>query len=205
MPAFIPFSNCAEAVIRGSESGGAAYLTLGVQSPTAWAGSALQDLADLIADWTTGSLLGLLHNSWTVNDVKVSDLTTQFSPVVFSTSGLPASGGVSGSATTDQVCAVVSFRTAQRGRSFRGRNYVPAVPSSVLQTTSTITTAFATALEAAYADLATNLALAGLSHVILSRQENNVRRTVGVATFVTQYRADIVIGTQRRRVLGHGI
>lgn len=202
---FIPFANCAEVVIEGQLASQAAFLTLGVRKGSAFAGSDLDDIGNIVAEWVTTNLLPLLSDDLQIDLVKVTDLTTQFSPVAIVTTGLPANGSVTGVPVPNNCAAVVSFATGSRGRSFRGRNYVPAAPSAALQTTTLFYAAFATDLRDAYATLAAQLGIDGFDHVILSRFENGVRRTTGVATRVTEYIGRTAVGTQRRRVVGHGI
>lgn len=201
---FIPFANCAEILIEGTLASQAADLTLACRKGSPFAGTDLQDIADLVAGWVVNTLLDFISDDYSANSVKVTDLTTQFSPVAFSTAGLPANGAVTGIPVPNNVAAVVSFATNNRGRSFRGRNYIPGAPSAELQTTSEFQSTYAASLAGAYQDLADGLGVAGFDHVILSRQENGVRRTTGVATRVTEYLGRTPVGTQRRRVIGHG-
>jgi len=202
---FIPFADCAEAVCQGVMAGQAAYLTLAFNKPGGYVGTDLQDLADGIAGWLVAELAPLQQAGITWLAVKVTDLTTVSSPVVVSTVGLPVNGGVGGAALTNQACMVVSFKTALRGRSFRGRNYVPSLPPADLaSTTEWAPTPIANFAEA-YVDLAETFVPTGNVHVVLSRFNSSVRRTVGVFTTVTAYVARAPIGTQRRRIEGHGI
>jgi len=201
---FIPFANCAEVVCQGTLASQDVLLTNGVRKASPFAGTDLDDIADIFANWLTGTLLPILCDDLSMIFVKVSDLTTQFSPVAVSVTGLPATGSVSGSPLTNNVAAVISYKTAQRGRSFRGRNYVPGAPVGSLQTATELTSTFVTNLVAAYAGLGVSLASANFDHVVLSRQENNVIRTTGVATLIQDYIGRTALGTQRRRVIGHG-
>jgi len=202
---FIPFANCAEVVVQGVLASQQVFLTNGVQKASAFGGTDLQDIADIFASWVVSELLPILCDDLVINTIKASDLTTQFSPVAVSITGLPASGSVSGSPLTNQVAAVVSYKTAARGRSFRGRNYVPGAPVNSLQTATELTVTFVGNLVAAYQSLGIALGSANFNHVVLSRQENGVRRTNGVATIITDYIGRTALGTQRRRVIGHGI
>lgn len=202
---FIPFLNCAEVVVEGQAAGQAAFITLGARFGGAIVGTALQDLADAVAGWVTTNLLPNLHAGLTINQIKATDLTTQFSPVVFSTVGLPASGSVGGAALTNQNAFVESFATLSRGRSNRGRVYVPGIPPGSLASTTTYSALFVAAMNTVFLALPTALSGVGWTHVILSRQENGIRRTIGQATVVTAYLGRVGVGTQRRRVIGHGI
>src|ERR671937_289057 len=63
----------------------------------------------------------------------------------------------------------------------------------------------AAAFSAAYVLLGSALGSAGFNHVVLSRRNLGAWRSVGVATRINGYTAKLPIGTQRRRVTGHGI
>lgn len=202
---FIPFINCAEVVIRASIASQAAYLTFGVHSSGVLVPSDLVDIADLVAAAVIADLLPDLHTSVSVQDVKVTDLTTQFSAVYVGGSGLPDSGGASGALSPNNVALVVSFKTANRGRSFRGRNYVFGLLAAQLASSTEWGTTIAGNVQTFYENMFSSLTAAGFTPSILSRFENNVRRTTGVATAITQVTGKFPIGTQRRRVEGHGI
>jgi len=202
---FIPFPNCAEVVCQGEFGGTASYLTFGVRKGSPMTTTDLEDIADLFGTWLSSNLLPELYDTMAFNSVKVTDLSDQFAPVFVGTNGLPASGSVTGASVTNQVAAIVSFKTAQRGRSFRGRNYVGGLPAAALLTTSSLTSTFISAIQDDYDELSLALGAAGYDHVVLSRYENLVRRTTGVATRVDSYIVRPVLGTQRRRLAGHGI
>jgi len=202
---FVPFANCAEAVCIGSMAGQAAYLTLGFQHVGPFIGTDLQNLADGMANWLVGALAPLQHAGITWSQVKVTDLTTVSSPVVVSTLGLPVNGSVGGAALTNQVAMVMSFKTALRGRSFRGRNYIPSLPPADLASTTEWANTPLTNFAAAYSTgLSANVPAVD-THVVLSRFNGGALRSIGVATPVTVYIARAAIGTQRRRIIGHGI
>ncbi len=201
---FIPFANCAEIVCEGVMAGQNTFLTFAFTKTGGYIGTDLQDLADEIAGWLVSDLAPIQNAGVTWVNVKATDLTTETSPVVNSTAGLPVNGGVSTGAVTNQVALVVSFKTALRGRSYRGRNYIMGVPTADLSTTTEYTAAAANVFASKYLDLVTTLVPPGNVHVILSRFNNGVRRTIGVATAVTEYIGKTPVATQRRRIIGHG-
>jgi len=100
--------------------------------------------------WVTGSLAPLLSEDWSSVRVRAVDLTIATGPI--SERAAAATGGVAGESAPNNVAACVSFRTDQRGRSARGRNYVPGVPNSLL-TLNTLDAGFITDLVAAYFEL----------------------------------------------------
>jgi hypothetical protein len=202
---FIPFADCAEVVVQGQSAGQAAYLTMGFLHPGGIVGSDLGDLADIVASWVTGTLLANLHAGYQVDSIKASQLDTVSSPVYVSVLGLPAAGAVGGAALTNQNAFVISFKTASRGRSYRGRNYIPGIPPAGLATPTSYTPAEVAAQVGAYNQLALDVSADGWVPVVLSRFNGGAPRAVGVATPITQYIGRTAVGTQRRRVIGHGI
>lgn len=163
----------------------------------------LNALCTAIVPWVAVTLCPLLSNEWTATRVVGVDLTTVDGPEV--TQNVSTAGGVSGEAVPNNVAACVSFRTAHRGRSFRGRNFVPGVPNSVV-TQNTLSTPFITDLLAAYANLVgAGVFLPGWQFVVVSRRSGGIARPVGLAIPVTDV---IMVGTSvrsmRSREIGHG-
>jgi hypothetical protein len=204
MAVFIPFPNCAEAVIQGVMAGQDVLLTLGFQRLGGYDPETLSDLASTLAEWTTSTLLPKLVDDWTVLQIKVTDLSTDFAPVAFSSVGLPASGGVVGVPVTSNTAMVVSFKTANRGRSYRGRNYVPAIRADRNVDAGTYSTTDTSEIQSAYYAMQSATFATGDAHVVLSRYTGNAPRIEGVATPVLSYQAKQRVATQRRRVPGRG-
>jgi hypothetical protein len=83
-------------------------------------------VADEASSWLTTSYLGLLHPSWTLEEVAVKELTSgadeAASHVVGSVGTLPASTGL----LPVEVCGVLTLKTAFATRSKRGRLFLPS-------------------------------------------------------------------------------
>lgn len=202
---YIPFANCAEVVQQFTLGDQVVMLTNGVRKSSAFSGSDLSDILAVFRDFWDTKLHFLVTEELIAGVAKITDLTTVDAPIVEELVGPPTNGAVTTVPVPNNGAMVVSFKTALRGRSFRGRNYVPSLPAAALATTSTWTTDTLTAMTEAYEYLGAQLALAGFQHVILSRQNDGERRTTGVATAVVTYIARAAIGTQRRRVIGRGV
>lgn len=198
---FIPFVDCVEWLLRGSLQGVPCLITGAVKAPGAVTPTTLSDVADVIDAWWGTDLIGWVSAVLTVQDVKCTDLTTAVGPTF--TKPITGSGtGTGGSgANGGQVAAVVSLRTAKRGRSYRGRVYIPGVPSSFLGSANSLSSTARAALTTVWANLYFNLAAASFTPQVLSRQENNVRRTIGVATPINNFTVNLILGTQRRRLV----
>jgi hypothetical protein len=143
----------------------------------------LATLAGVVGGWGQSHLAPLLSDDWQLVRTVCIDLTAQNSFQV--DIGTPATGGVSGEANPNNVAACIKFSTALGGRSFRGRNYVPGIPGSVV-TLNTMDATFMNNLSDAYFMMVgAGTFLPGWQWVVVSRFANNLPRTAGIATPVT--------------------
>ena len=147
--AFIPTPNAVRASVLGTIDGQLCVITLWFVGTAPATTTDLDNLAGALIDWVTLELLPLLSNGYSVFSVNVVAQDTSFAPSVSSSTGLPAVGAVNSATQAPQVAGVVSFRTANRGRSSRGRNYVPGVPENALATPGTMGTTFLAAMRGA--------------------------------------------------------
>lgn len=156
-----------------------------------------------LVDWWIEHYAPLVGDDVSLNSIKLTNLTGAASPVVEITAGLPQSGSGGDFIVANQVAAVVTFLTAARGKSYRGRNYIGGLSINWVGGSYVGATAISM-LETMYADLAT-LALADeFLWVVVSRYNNNAPRATGVTTVITGTRVNEVLGTQRRRRIGSG-
>lgn len=197
---FVPFPNCAEVVIRGIMAARPAFVTFGVTKPTPYSASDLHDLNTDINSWWAAQVQGLVGSNFTIVDYKATGLTTSVDPVDVLPCLVACSGSGAGSVEANQVAVVITKHTALRGRSYRGRNYWPAVLSSSLFTGRTLGAVAVAQWNSAYSNLPGFLAAHGGVEVVLSRYNAGVRRTVGVATPIVGYECKGLLGTIRNRV-----
>lgn len=163
----------------------------------------LADLAAAVDSWASGSLAPLLSEDWTYERTDAIDLTTQTGFV--STFASPVVGGVEGEAAPNNVACCISIRTGNAGRSFRGRNFVPGIPNSVI-TLNTLDAGFRTGLLSAYGELVgAGTFLAGWQFGVVSRYTAGAPRATGVISPVTGL---TIVGqwvrSMRSREVGHG-
>lgn len=203
--AFIPFINVAEVVFKGTLAGQQCYLTFGIRKGSAIGGTDLSDIADVFDAWWATDFRAELSTNYNAGSIKVTDLSSDSAPTFEKPVTAPTDGAVASASVPNNVAMVVSFLTANRGRSYRGRNYVMGVPSADLDTNTSFESSSCAAVQLDYEQLQLALAGAGFEHVVLSRFNAGAERAVGVSTAVETYRANTPVGTQRRRVTGHGI
>lgn len=197
---FIPFSNCAEAVLAFSQNATFWLLTLGFQKAGGITGTDLSDLCDAIDDWAVADLQARISTEATLDSIKATDLSTAVSPSFTKSPTLTGVCTLAGTPIPPSVTMVVTFQTALRGRAYRGRNYVAGRIQAELQTERSWNATPVSDMQTAYANGAGYWGPLGWTHCVLSRQINNVRRTLGAATPVINYRANAQIGSMRGRL-----
>lgn len=182
-------------------------LTLGFGRSAAWTAANLQTIADHCATWWNTALKPLLGGNLQLTEVYARSLESDSAPTYTSTLYSTTLGTASGTAYIPQNCAfVVTFRTAQRGRANRGRNYFPVCLQTQLGNAGIINTTFRDSLLTAYRRLLPG----GASDptpaywVVISRQLNGVvgGRKVPIIAVAS---VDDYIDSQRRRLRGRGL
>lgn len=149
---------------------------------------------------TSSGLGAALHTTVTLANVGLRDLRTANTAEFLDTGGATA-GTAAGDLLPPQVAMCITLRTAQAGRSFRGRVYLPGYGELVNSATGTLTVAtssvsFVTAIQSALVTNSLNLG-------VLSRPR--VAPLVPSAGFITPVTSivarDLVWDTQRRRAV----
>lgn len=103
------------------------------------------------------------------------------------------------------VAFAITLRTAQGGRSFRGRVYLSGMTSSGQVDAGTRTSADRDALtNSITAIIAAINGTSGWQAGVLSKWANKVCRSQGIITPITSESADVNYDSQRRRLVGRG-
>lgn len=198
---FVPFLDCAEVVMFFSNNATFWNLTLGMKYSGAVTLTELTALAVQIDAWWGADLRNRISTFATLTQIRCTGLTTATDPSYSMPPSATPDGALTGSPMPPSVCMGVTFQTALRGRSYRGRNFVAGrVQEELANEASWAATPLANML-VKYQALPAAVAVAGWSHVVLSRQLDGARRTVGASTPVTGYRANAPVATQRKRLV----
>lgn len=198
---FVPGANVAMIEVMGTNDGFPWENTLYFQKNAAIPTANLLLLANTIAVKWASEAVAQLPNTVTITQVYATDLTNQTSPTQTGTDDLPANGALTAEALPRNDTLAISFRTAGRGKSSRGRNYWPAFTiDQVLK--SEVTVAVRDALLAIYASMVGNNAvLVDWTWGVFSRRSNNAWRTNGLFQPITQVVVvDRKIDSQRGRL-----
>lgn len=163
----------------------------------------LGNLTGLVGNWVTAFLTPLLSENWTCTRVTGLDLTTATGPTA--EVAVAAEGEVVAEAVPNNVAACVSFRSGLAGRSFRGRNYVPAIPNNQVNL-NTIDPSLVTALCDAYANMIGAGTFApGWQWGVVSRRTAGALRPTGIISpIVAAVMTTPYVRSMRSREIGHG-
>jgi hypothetical protein len=202
--AFVPVPNTIGVDVIYEQDGQRVENTLYFERPAGWDGSTIATFLGELNTYIQTELLPVLSTAIQLVQLVGTLLDAVDAIAVTLNISPPVSGSVTGDAMPNNVTYTIQFKTAQRGRSFRGRNYVPGLPNSAVSSNN-VTSDFRTSLLAFYTGL---IALAGdhtATWVVVSRVSGGVDRAIGVTTIInTPATADQVVDSQRRRLPGRG-
>jgi len=170
----------------------------GVDAPT------IQDCADVIGHWVEDTYLDNLSSNLTFLRVEAKNLSiADGGEAVY----LAAPGTVGGSADASEpgnVAFCVSLKTAESGRSHRGRKYISGLAVSQ-RVGNAVLPAYGAALADSLNTLLTVLEGVAKALVIVSRIQDGITLVTAAVTPVTSAVAvDFNIDSQRRRLNGRG-
>lgn len=150
---------------------------------------------------TSGGLLERMDEDLESGELLVRDVVPGTAATLTSTyTGVQ--GAISGEECPPQSAFLLSWTTALRGKSFRGRTYLPGV-GETQQTAGAVAGAAQTALQAVVTQMLAVFGPGGSDtnwqFVIISRFHNKVPRVPPIATPVTAGSVSATVATQRRR------
>lgn len=200
---FQPAPSIASVVIAGVMDGQLVELTSSWFASGGISEASLQALTDGVSGWFAGTVLPLLSRDVSGGTVRAVDETTATGPVA--QTGFTGVGGVDQESAPNNVAACISFRTAQRGRSARGRNFVMGIPNSLI-TLNTLDAGFMGDIQTAYELLiGAGAFVSGWQWVVLSRVTGGVPRANGIGIPITSVSFTTnKVRSMRSREVGHG-
>ncbi len=202
--AYIPAAETAEVRLKYETAGGVAENVINFQLDGGWDTTSLTDLAAAVEDSWETNISPIVAETITLVDTTATDISTEFGPQVVDTGGI--SGAQGNPVLPSNVTFVVSFRTALRGRNFRGRLYHVGLTENFVvgdSLSDSDATNFTNDYVSFFDDIAT--AVPGATHVIVSRCLAGSWRASAVITPVNGYSVDTTIDSQRRRLKGRGM
>lgn len=203
--AFVPVADTYQVELRMSYLDQQVENTLYFQAKPDAATPTLAALANEVLLWWNASIRPYLSSQVTLREIYVTDLSSVDGEAYTFTPPTPLPvGGDTAAALPGNVSLAVSFRTAKRGRSFRGRNFIVGLVEPAV-TGNNVSADFANGMSDGYNDLLSGSLSDDWSWGVVSRYTNNLPRAAGVFTPVTSaIVVDTVVDSQRRRLPGRG-
>lgn len=166
----------------------------------------LEAIAILVWDWAETSYFVLQGTQLLLNETVATDLTSITGAQYSYAPDATTFGGVGGFALPNEVSLAVSLRSANRGRSARGRAFVMTINDGQLADTNSVNSTFATAIAASFNQLIADADAAGTPLTIVSYRSLGVPRPGGPVYFpvVNAVVVDNVLDSMRRRKPGIG-
>lgn len=203
--AFIPVPNVAEVVVGCSVNSQDVFSVHNFLYPGSITTGDLMDLAVLVSATWGDQLAPLLSVAIRLDFVRATDLTTSSAGVQEFFPSTNNVGEVGANPLSNNSALVVSWQTANRGKSYRGRTYQGGLPVTAAGNAITVTSTFQTALTVAMTNFMNDIEVGqGVTQVIVSRVANKIPRTTGVATPVTTMSVNAALDGMRSRLEGRG-
>jgi hypothetical protein len=202
--AYVPVPNTLQANVRFVLDGQQIENVLNFLFPAGTFTESSADIYDALNTAFWAVLRTQLSNQLVSTEVYMVDLTSNTGATATFPAFTSPSGNITATAESNQVAFCITHRTANRGRSFRGRTYISGLAKTNI-TQNTVDLSVANGLRDAFNDFRDLMQVAGTPLVVVSRKANGVDRTTGLATPITEslYR-DRFVDSQRRRAPGRG-
>ena len=166
----------------------------------------LQAIAQAMYNNFWSSLKTSLCDKCELSQIKAVDLSVQNGGEFILNYGVGVEkGSVVGPAAANNAALVVTNQTVQRGKSYRGRQYLGGLCMYRFANSITVLTGQITEMTVAFGKLLVAANTAGAAWVVLSRYFAKAPRPTAVSTPITSFRIDNAIDSQRRRLYGRGI
>jgi len=169
------------------------------------------NLGDDLVTWWINFYAPNIWEGVQLREVVVTNLTSATSDQVSSTVPPATTGQLGTDPLPTNVSLTISFRTALRGRSFRGRNYVVGMVEAQTIGANTVDSAVIADWITCYEELLTIAASNATAWVVVSRfsgvdgNGDPIPRVAGVTTPINSVViVDNVVDSQRRRLPGRG-
>lgn len=197
--AFQPVPDGVEVVFHGVQHGIPIVNVYNVRDTGVLDVARLTEIGNTFKDWWDDAVAPVTVATYTLQDITVTAQEASTGPQVvlnFSSGNVGTYASGDGAAN---AAAVISWRTASIGRSYRGRTYLGATGQGAFATAQTFTSAALVAYAGAAQDLIDALEAIGATLAVLSRIALGVKRVTGVLTDIIGFVVDGVVDSQRRR------
>jgi len=170
-----------------------------VEDPAVHDAARLGVIADLFHTWWSSNIQPSQSDSYVLQSIKATNLTSSAGPQVIRNYTTGNAGGLTLQEAAGNAALVMSWRTANIGRSFRGRTYLGGMAAASLTNAQFFDPTFAANMAAGAAALITALNGAAAKLAVLSRYAAGVLRVTGLLTEIISVIVDTKVDSQRNR------
>jgi hypothetical protein len=200
MATFVPLPNGAKITFVWTLRGVPVTITIYVTVAGGVDETKLTAIAAAAVDWwTTGGGRAIMSQDLVLARVEALDVSLDNGMRVTAVPSSNQAGAIPSAALTNNVALVTTLLTPYTGRSFRGRIFMPGIPTNQTSGNNIITT-YVGDMQNALAALRTALLGEGATWVVASYFANGVARETAVPTAVTSLLTRSRVDTQRRRL-----
>lgn len=209
---FVPVPNATEAEIRMTLDNQKIENTLYFYASGGSTVATLTALGDRLESWWTLQVAPLLPIDVALREIVMTDLTSTTGLQVTRALEDPVFGTLGQPALPNNVSLAISFRSAIRGRGYRGRNYIPCLTENAV-VNNTVSASVVDDWADAYRDILVTVAGPSTPYVwvVVSRylgvdaDGKPIPRVVGNAEPITAVVVtDATVDSMRRRLPGRG-
>jgi hypothetical protein len=175
-----------------------------IECPTGVDAATIVDCATIVHNWIQGNYIGMMTTDVSYIGVEAKNLDIEGGGTHFIAPETPVIGIIASSTLPGGSSLCISLKTAQSGRSHRGRKYMFGLPESS-QSGNQMNTAYVEDAGATFGALITAIEDANKFLVVVSRFLEGVLRLEAVVTrVIAAVGVDVNIDSQRRRLTGRG-
>jgi len=197
--AFQPVPDGVEVVFHATQNGVPVVNVYHVKDEATLDEARLEQIATVFGTWWFDDIRPVINNSYVLHDITVTALELSTGPQFILSLTTDNQGALTGEAVAGNAAAVISWRTASIGRSYRGRTYIGGLDVLATDTAQALSSTFAAALVSAGADLIDALNAISATLSVLSRVAAGVVRVTGLLTEIVAIIVDTKIDRQRKR------
>lgn len=198
--AFQPVPQGMEVKFIGMQSGQPVINTFNVNNGAPVTAAALTATGQIFEDWWRTSIRGGIASSYSLDQIITTDLSVQNGRQDIRVPASPRTGAVAQAAAAANAALVISWRTAQIGRSFRGRTFVGGLPVSGFVSANAFDPVYAAGFAVGGVALINALTAAGKTLAVLSRYANGVLRVTGLLTDIVSVIVNLASDSSRKRL-----
>jgi len=197
---FVPALNCAALVLDMLVNGHSVSTGAFINNAVSWTIDTLDELCNTAVSNFVAFVLPNLASNLSLIGAKATDITSETGPVGNFNPGTPPTGGDSAPSTSNNCAACIKVETGNRGRSYRGRNFMPGLPTDEVEG-NLIDIDWLDDLITTYGSYMNSMNGDGMTPVVLSRVSDGVARPEAIQTPVLSYTAtNNLVTSQRDRV-----